>query len=136
MNQIASGLNARILGDTKAKTCPPAGADGYNNWPDFTDDDPRVVMVFLTSFGEFTGTGSTTVPVTGFAAFYVTGWNAQGGGFENPCQTDGSDDPAAAAGEIVGHYISRIQVPNDGGAGTNPCAPFTDITPCTAVLVE
>ena len=135
MNQIASGLNARILGDAKANACPPAGADGHNNWPNFTDTDPRIVMVFLTGFGEFEDTGSTTVPVTGFAAFYVTGWNAQGGGFSNPCQGNG-DDPAAAAGEIVGHYISRIQVPNDGGTGTDPCAPFNDITPCTAVLVE
>jgi hypothetical protein len=130
MNQIASGLNARILGDAQAKTC-----SAPNNWPNFTDDDPRVVMVFLTGFGEFEDEGSTTVPVTGFAAFYVTGWNAEGRGFSNPCQGNG-DDPAAAAGEIVGHYISRIRVPNDGGAGTNPCAPFTDITPCTAVLVE
>ena len=135
MNQIASGLNARILGDKQANTCPPAGADGHNNWPNFADDDPRVVMVFLTNFGEFEDTGSTTVPVTGFAAFYVTGWNAQGGGFSNPCQGNG-DDPAASAGEIVGHYIPHIKVPNDGGAGTNPCAPFNDIRPCTPVLVE
>ena len=65
MNQIAAGLNARILDDAQADTCPP---EKQNKWPTYTDDDPRVVMVFLTGFGEFDDTGSTTVPVTGFAS--------------------------------------------------------------------
>jgi hypothetical protein len=131
-NQIAAGLNERILGDSQAQTCPVAV---QNHWPDYTGDDPRIVMVFLTKFGAFEGTGSDTVPVTGFASFYITGWNAQGNGFFNPCQANGTDDPAAASGEIVGHYISHVKTPNDGGGGEVPCD-FEGIKPCTAVLVD
>jgi hypothetical protein len=134
MNQVANGLNERILGDDKPKKCPSAGAFGHNNWPDYEPGDPRVILVFLTRFGAFGSTGSETVPVTGFATFYITGWNSSGGGFNNPCQGNG-DDPAASSGEVVGHYIAHVNFPNDGNAGTNPCD-LKEIRPCTPVLTE
>ena len=133
MNQVAEGLNARILGDRKADECTHP-----NNWPNYNPDtDPRVALVFLTRFGAFDSTGRNTVPITGFATFYVTGWNSQGGGFENPCQTDGTDDPASAEGEIVGHYIGpHVVIPQDGN-GINEC-PFgsSNPTPCIPLLVD
>jgi len=87
-NKIAKGLNTRILGVDKPDTCTSP-----NNWKSFFTDadtpgevtsqelagDPRTVQVFLTPFGAFSGTGGTTVPITEFATFYVTGWTAQGG---------------------------------------------------------
>jgi hypothetical protein len=111
-NQVPEGMNTRILGTDKPKTCPAAGALGHNNWsmfPDFPQGDPRIISVFLTPFGTFNGSGSTTVPVQLFAFFYVTGWTAQGGGFANPCQGNGDDPvPNNDPGTIVGHFIHYI----------------------------
>ena len=77
--------------------------------------------MFLTPFGAFAGSGSTTVPVTDFATFYVTGWTAQGGGFSNPCQGNGDDPvPNNDGGYIVGHFVKYIQSLNPG-SGSEPC---------------
>jgi hypothetical protein len=78
-------------------------------FPNFPQGDPRIISVFLTPFGTFNGSGSTTVPVQLFAFFYVTGWTAQGGGFDNPCQGNGDDPvPNNDPGTIVGHFIHYI----------------------------
>ena len=92
-NQIPAGLNERILGTDKPNSCTSP-----NHWPQLSSPgDPRVVQLFVTPFGSFDGNGTTTVPVTRFAAFYITGWTGQGSGFNNPCQGNG-DDPAPDAG--------------------------------------
>jgi hypothetical protein len=136
-NQVAQGLNLRILGSEKPSTCTSP-----NNWALFdTEDglpagDPRVLQVFLTPFGSFSGSGSNTVPVTGFATFYVTGWTAQGGGFANPCQGNGDDPvPDNDAGVIVGHFIKYIFVLNEGG-GSGELCDFNAFESCVAVLTE
>jgi hypothetical protein len=121
VNHVPAGMNLRILGDEQAAVCTAP-----NNWAQFPNlprDDPRIIEVFLTPFGSFSGSGSTTVPVTDFATFYVTGWTAQGQGFANPCQGNGDDPvPNGDAGYIVGHFIKYIQ--NTGaGSGTTPCDP-------------
>ena len=79
--------------------------------------DPRIVQVFLTKFGAFSDSeGGGTVPVTGFATFYITGWTGQGQGFNNPCQGNGDDPvPNNDAGYIVGHFIKYVQTLNTGG---------------------
>ena len=83
----------------------------------------------------FSGNGSNTVPVTGFATFYVTGWTGQGTGFSNPCQGNGDDPvPNNDAGYIVGHFIKYIDVLNTGG-GTQLCD-LTAFGTCVAVLTE
>ncbi len=109
---VKPGLDLRILGTTMNPPCTKP-----NNWPLYPalpDGDPRIVSVFLTPFGAFTGAGSNiTVPVIGFADFYVTGWG--GGG----CQ--GSGDDNAANGEIVGHYMKDIDALGGGGGGTESC---------------
>jgi hypothetical protein len=118
-NQVPAGLNLRILGDEKPTACTSP-----NNWSDFPDldpGDPRLVQVFLTPFGAFGGSGSTTVPVTDFATFYITGWTSQGGGFANPCQGNGDDPvPNNDGGYIVGHFVKYIQSLNPG-SGSEPC---------------
>lgn len=135
-NQVPQGLNMRILGQTQPSTCTAP-----NNWQNYgtaawNDDDPRIVHVFITPFGAFAGSGNDeTVPVVGFATFYVTGWTGQGSGFNNPCQGfTPSDDPVPNGdpGTIVGHFIRYIANVNTGSNG-QPCIPDS-LTPCVAVL--
>lgn len=141
VNQVPAGLNQRILGSEKPSVCPPLGEPGHNNWSMFEDPglptgDPRIVHVFLTPFGSFTGSGSGTVPVSNFGAFYVTGWTAQGGGFANPCEGNGDDPvPGDDAGYIVGHFIKYVFVLNNGG-GSGELCDFTSFGSCVAVLTQ
>lgn len=137
-NQTPSGLNERILGQEKPNSCPPLGAPGHNNYSLVqagtpVEGDKRFVVLFLTRFGALDGMGQGQVPITGFARFYITGWNGSGGGFNNPCQGDG-DDPAGS-GEIVGYFLNYVKTPNEGGSSTDPCD-FDSIRPCTPVLVD
>jgi len=127
-NAIPQGLNRRILGSEKPTDCTAP-----NHWPNYQAGDPRILLVFITPFGAFSGSGQDTKPVLKLATFYVTGWTGRGSGFNNPCQDEG-DDPAEPA-EIVGHFINYTEITNDGGAGDNPCD-FGSIDACTAVLVE
>ena len=124
VGQVTQGVNLRVLGDASGATCTAP-----NNWADFPDfdrGDPRIVQVFLTPFGAFAGSGGTTVPVTGFATFYITGWHNGG------CQGAG-DDPAGQ-GEIVGHFIKYIDTLGDGG-GDEVCD-FTAFGSCVAVITR
>ena len=128
-NQVPAGMNQRIFGTDKPVSCTQP--NHWSSFPNFDPADPRIVQLFLTPFGSFSGSGSGTVPVTGFATFYVTGWNGSGGGFTNPCQGAGGDDPAPD-GYIVGHFIKYIDTLNPGG-GSTPCDPNL-LGSCTAVL--
>jgi len=130
-NQVAAGLNTRILGEPSPDTCPPAR---QNHWPNYVAGDPRIVFVLVTPFGAFSGSGSTTVPVMRFAAFYITGWTGQGGGFANPCLGNGDEVPTNPA-EIVGRFINYVDLPSDGGESEELCD-FTALDPCVAVMVE
>jgi hypothetical protein len=138
-NQVPKGLNERVLGDPKPTACPAAGQLGHNNWsmfPDFPTGDPRIIHVFLTPFGSFSGSGSTTVPVINFATFYLTGWTGQGSGFNNPCQGNGDDPvPNNDPGTIVGHFIKYIDSLNTGGGGPDLCD-FNAFGNCVAVLTK
>jgi hypothetical protein len=134
VNQVPAGLNRRILGSEKPTACT-----ARNNWqmfPNLPKSDPRIVQVFLTPYGSFSGSGSGTVPIVQFATFYVTGWTSQGSGFDNPCQGNGDDPvPNNDAGYVVGHFIKYIQTLNNGGSGTQPCD-FAEFGPCVAVLTD
>jgi hypothetical protein len=138
-NQVPNGLNRRVLGSSKPNSCPAAGQRGHNNWsmfPNFPTGDPRIIQVFLTPFGSFSGSGSTTVPVINFATFYLTGWTGQGSGFNNPCQGNGDDPvPGNDAGIIVGHFIKYIDSLNTGGGGPDLCD-FNAFGNCVAVLTK
>jgi hypothetical protein len=141
-NQVPKGLNTRILGSQSPNTCPAAGALGHNNWsmfPNFLANDPRIVEVFVTPFGSFSGTGNnTTVTVEDFAFFYITGWTAQGNGFKNPCQAPGKGDdpvPNNDSGLIVGHFIKYVASMNSGGGSPTLCDP-NGFSGCVAVLTN
>jgi hypothetical protein len=133
-NQVPRGLNLRILGDEK-----PAACTSPNNWsmfPALPPGDPRVLSVFVTPFGSFGGSGNAVVPVIKLGAFYVTGWTAQGGGFNNPCQGNGDDPvPNNDAGNIVGHFIKYVFTNESGGSSGQTCD-FSAFSPCIAVLTE
>jgi hypothetical protein len=82
-----------------------------------------------------------TVPVIGFASFYVTGYTAQGGGVNTPCNDDGSDDHAEdppGPGTISGHFITDL-VPNAGGesgGASGEACDFDSLNICTAVMTK
>jgi Putative Flp pilus-assembly TadE/G-like len=127
--QVSDGFNLAILGDDKPSTCthPNLYKTDFGNWD---PSDPRIIQLLLTPFGAFSGTGNdSTVPVTGFATFYVTGW--KGNADKNPCQNAG-DDPAPKAG-VVGHFIKYVQT-----AGTPSPSACDDaaISTCLAVLTR
>jgi hypothetical protein len=130
-NQIASGLNERILGNASATTCtaPNRFATEFANGWDRSD--PRIISVILVPFGVFSGSGSGTVPVLDFATFYITGWAGQGQGFNNPCSA--TDDDPGGKGNIVGHFISYTQL--QGTPSTDSCDPLA-LTPCLGVLTR
>ena len=133
VNQVPAGMNQRILGNEKPLAC--TAPNNWSQFPNLPTGDPRIMQVFLTPFGAFSGSGSTTVPVTGFATFYVTGWTASGGGFANPCQGNGDDPvPNNDAGYIVGHFIKYINTLNTGG-GTTACD-VNAIGACVAAMTR
>jgi Flp pilus assembly protein TadG len=132
-NQVPAGMNHRILGDVQPTAC--TAPNHWAQFPNLDPHDPRIIEVLLTPFGSFSGSGTTTVPVSDFGTFYVTGWTGQGQGFNNPCQGNGDDPvPNNDAGYIVGHFIKYIQTLNPGG-GTTPCD-LNAFGSCVAVMTR
>jgi Flp pilus assembly protein TadG len=136
-NQVAKGLNQRILGSQKPPTCTQPNLwktfTFTNGVPNVSPKDPRVVTVFVTPYGSFGGNGgSSSFPIAEFASFYVTGWQDNGNGFNNPCQGNG-DDPAQP-GTIVGHFIKYTTLDTSSG-GTTLCEPNA-LGQCVAVLTR
>jgi hypothetical protein len=117
--QILQGFNDRIqLGQN--------GCTDDNAWPNYPLDDRRIVPLFLTPFGSFSGSGNGVVPVTGFGAFYITGY------FGDPCP---HATPISDQGLVAGHFITYVV--QDPGA--QPSSKFCDVNsliPCIPVLVK
>lgn len=138
-NQVAKGMNMRILGSANPTSCTnPNHWNSFtftNGVPNVSSTDPRVVDLIVTPYGSFSGSGgSNQFPIAGFASFYVTGWQDSGNGFNNPCQGHGDD--TAAGGTIVGHFIKYINTANvsDSGGGAS-CQPQS-LDSCVAVLTR
>jgi hypothetical protein len=131
-NQVAKGMNQRVLGSTKPASC--TSPNHWSSFPNISASDPRVVTLFVTPYGSFGGNGgSSSYPIETFAAFYVTGWQDSGNGFNNPCQGNG-DDPAQP-GTIVGHFIKYINTLNTGSSGGTNCV-LNSVGECVAVLTR
>jgi Flp pilus assembly protein TadG len=136
-NQVAEGMNQRILGSTKPTECT-----NPNHWKSFTftngvpnvpPSDPRVVTVFVTPYGSFGGSGgSTTYPIADFASFYVTGWQDSGNGFNNPCQGNGDD--SAEPGTVIGHFIKYVETAPTGSGGS--LCELNSLNECIAILTN
>jgi hypothetical protein len=100
---------------------------------DIPEGDPRIIPVFVTPFGSFSGSGNAVVPITNFASFYVTGFSKQGGGQGDPCP--GADPvPTKTGGYIVGHFIKYVESINTGGGGS--ACDFSAFGTCVAVLTQ
>jgi hypothetical protein len=122
VGQVEHGMRDRILGGASTCTSP----NNWSSFPNIPPGDPRIVPVFITPFGTFTGSGNEVVPVTNFATFYVTGW------FSSPCN---DDDPVPDKGYIVGHFIKYIFALNNGG-GSGELCDFNAFGSCVAVMTE
>jgi hypothetical protein len=111
------GLDARFA------SCPA------NNWPNYdVETDPRVVKLMITDFSALGGSGTTTVPVTNFAAFYITGWT------DSTCGNNEAPPGDVKKGAIWGHFIKYV-APDPNSGGTDVCDPLA-LTPCIPVLVK
>ena len=116
---IVQGLNDRIqLGQS--------GCTDDNTWPSYSLEDRRIVPLFLTPFGSFSGSGSGVVPVTGIGAFYITGY------FGDPCP---NATPVSDQGTVAGHFITYVV--KDPGATPSPkFCDATSLAPCVPLLVK
>jgi hypothetical protein len=119
--QIRQGLNDHFA---PGGTCLP------NNYPTITSGDARVVILVVTDFSAFTGSGSGQVPIVTFAAFYVTGWDGAPGGCNNePYPSPGSSGKADA----WGHFIKYVDTVDP--ASNTPCDP-TGLAPCVPAMTR
>ncbi len=112
----------------------------------YTGNKLRVVNLFVVPYQALKGVignnQSQTVPVLGFAAFYITGWNAAGSA-QDRCTSDPDgpggpifpDDIPANSGEIVGYFIEEVQ-PNTGPVDPSVACVIGQLTPCRVVLVR
>ena len=86
------------------------------------------MQLALSPYGSFSNTGNdTTVPITNFATFYITGWKGSGGGNANPCETNDvpadanlRDDVPSSDSFVLGHFIA-YKTP-DGTPSDSRCA--------------
>jgi hypothetical protein len=126
VGQARQGMNTRFI---------PNGVCDPNNWsqyPNLPSGDPRAVPMIVTLSDAFDGSGSGYVPVTDFAAFYITGWD----GASAACNGINQAAPAGAGnGTIWGHFIEYV---GDLGnsTGGSPCTFTTSLTPCIPVLTQ
>lgn len=136
VQSLSKGLNDRIYGSSNGGmiTCPTAGQPGWNNWGGtIPSGDPRVVEVFIADYGEFQANGSSsTIPIRRFASFYVTGWDGNGNGNNNPCS---GNDATTLTGDVVGHFIKYVSPHNTGDGDSGTCV-LTTIDLCFAALTE
>ena len=102
------------------------------------EGDLRILPLFVTPFGTFSGTGNDIVPVQRFADFYVTGWGGSGNN-DDSCTGDevpGKSFPSdtTQTGFIIGHFMKYFDKVNRGG-GSGPCD-LNSVEPCVTVLVR
>ena len=143
-NQVAKGMNQRILGSQKPPTCTQPNLwktfTFTNGVPSVSPKDPRVVTVFVTPYDPRIvtiviipfGSGLREIPIEAFATFYITGWTGEGNGFTNPCQSSGDDK--AVPKQMVGHFIKYTTLDTSSG-GTTLCEPNA-LGQCVAVLTR
>ena len=120
-------------------------------------DDPRLVMLFFTTYDSFTSTGNETYPIVGFGNFYVTGYGEtingswKGGKPEDPCDEGNDGDLTNGTGNepppdldmsrntrwVWGHFVNDVvPAPSTTGGSGDLCNPGASFQPCVAVLVE
>ena len=132
-----------------AYNLPPSNP-GYRD-VELLKSDPRNVRLFVVPYGAFDAAGAggnKTVPVLGFARFYITGWEGNSSN-EDPCPSadddfdvdgDGQHDDPLPQGSVVGHFHMFVPEPPGSRRVGNgqPCGTIADTepTPCIVVLVD
>jgi hypothetical protein len=146
VGQVSDGMLCRIYGVcySGSPVCSKApihwvdsNGDGKITIPeDISPSDPRIMSVFVTPFGAFSGSGANVVPISNFASFYVTGFSKNGGGQGDPCNGPPAPDPVPSktGGYVVGHFIKYVETIGGGGNG-DPCD-FTSFGTCVVVLTK
>jgi hypothetical protein len=149
LGNVAKGLKDRVLEGGNScvpdnDTDPTNFRRGWNWWnnglgsphpnagsmfPNFEPTDPRLVTLFVTPFGSFQGSGNAIFPISGFGAFYITGW-AITAGEQDPCP---GADPAPEK-FLMGHFIKDVLI-SGATPSNNKCNPAS-LTPCVVALVE
>lgn len=138
VGQVTQGMLQRTQGGSSTCINPinwkDVNGDGLVTIPeDIPPGDPRIIPVFVTPFGSFSGSGNAVIPITNFATFYVTGFSKNGGGQGDPCP--GADPvPTKTGGWIVGHFIKYVDTINTGGGGAT--CDFTSFGTCVALLTQ
>jgi hypothetical protein len=138
VGQVSHGFSQRIFGtqnpQNNAATCNQGPVNwirnvGFNELAHPTDK--RVVGLFVTPLGSFSGTGSDVVPVIDFGFFYVTGYNG------DPCEgIDPNQDPVPnnRGSYVRGHFIKFFPIDTHHTSGDD--CDLTTITPCVGVLTR
>jgi hypothetical protein len=147
VGQVDDGMLCRTQGQCYSpRTCTSpihwvdSNGDGKITVPeDIAPGDRRLMSVFVTSFGAFSGNGTQVIPITNFATFYVTGWSRNGGGQGDPCSgipglPNPDPVPTKTGGWIVGHFIKYVDT--IGGSGTGDPCDFSSFGSCVVVLTK
>jgi Putative Flp pilus-assembly TadE/G-like len=109
---------------------------------------PRVVNLFIVPYQSskgLTGAGDT-IPILGFASFYVTNWTGANVNQSDPCpdltwDSDGNPAtpqvtlPATPKGAISGFFVETVDY-EPGPVDPNATCVEGELTPCRAVLVR
>jgi hypothetical protein len=123
------------------------------------NDDPRLVLLFVTPYNSFTNQGNETYPISLIGGFYITGYGSIGGNGrlinEDPCSDGAGPGPPTAPGtspyagnspppdldtstssEIAwGHFVNPVDLGTLTG-GTGILCQTATLTACVSVLVE
>jgi len=121
------------------------------------NDDPRLVLLFITPYNSFTGNGNETYPISLIGGFYITGYGhvlgngtlinddpcsngAVGGGTSPTSPYAGNTPPpdvdtSTASAIAWGHFIVPVDLGTSTG-GTGFVCQGASTTACVAVLVE
>jgi len=115
------------------------------------NDDPRLVLLFITPYNSFTGNGNETYPISLIGGFYITGYGTINGAgnltIEDPFSDGASASPYAGnnpppdldtstSGAVAwGHFINPVDLGSSAGGNGALCQPSTPTT-CVPVLVR
>jgi hypothetical protein len=109
--------------DERFASCPPY------DYPNYSEDDPRVVILMVTDLSALSGSGSIDVPVLNFAAFYIGGWS------DSACANNSPAPPGLGGDEAIwGHFVFYAR-PNPQNASDEICD-LTVVTPCVPVMTR
>ncbi len=127
--QVKHGMDQRF--GCTVNNWIPANVVPPSTLPTIPDGDPRLVVVLITLYGEFTVSGRHSVPLTDYAAFYVTGWSGSSCSY-NEAAPAGADSQSS----IWGHFVKYVGTfsSSTGGAACDFFA--SSLTPCITVMTS